>query len=425
MEGVELCLRPVANKSQSSPLPPTPTSSPISLLPLPIPSSFAFIPSTSPPNNSLLDGVESLSSTTDIATSAKIYYGAMLLHGPIQDFMEKDPPDCIITDCIYPWVYDLGHKLQIPTIAFTGFSIFTVSLMESLRINPSLKSHTDLDLFVVPNFPHSITLCTKPPKSFTGFMEMVHETMLKTNGLIVNNFAELDGEECIEHYEKTTGHKAWHLGPVSLIRKSVQEKAERGHESVVGVQECLWWLNSKRHNSVLYMMTLALEYDFSVSGNFPIKGKLFSEGKGSKFWRKKLTFGAGDPERRWETIKTHIRLPISWVGPTSYDPGPHSGGCVYDALRVELSTIEAGSAGIPMITWPVHGEQFYNEKLITDVRGIGIEVGATEWCVDGIEERNKVINKDNIEKAVRKLMDGGDEAEDIRRRAREFGDKAI
>ncbi|RHN64175.1 putative flavanone 7-O-beta-glucosyltransferase [Medicago truncatula] len=125
-----------------------------------------------------------------------------------------------------------------------------------LRINPSLKSHTDLDLFVVPNFPHSITLCTKPPKSFTGFMEMVHETMLKTNGLIVNNFAELDGEECIEHYEKTTGHKAWHLGPVSLIRKSVQEKAERGHESVVGVQECLWWLNSKRHNSVLYMMTL-------------------------------------------------------------------------------------------------------------------------------------------------------------------------
>ncbi|RHN64174.1 putative UDP-glucuronosyl/UDP-glucosyltransferase [Medicago truncatula] len=78
-----------------------------------------------------------------------------------------------------------------------------------------------------------------------------------------------------------------------------------------------------------------------------------------------------------------------------------------------------------MITWPVHGEQFYNEKLITDVRGIGIEVGATEWCVDGIEERNKVINKDNIEKAVRKLMDGGDEAEDIRRRAREFGDKAI
>jgi len=27
----------------------------------------------------------------------------------------------------------------------------------------------------------------------------------------------------------------------------------------------------------------ASEYDFSVSGNFPIKGKLFSEGKGGNF----------------------------------------------------------------------------------------------------------------------------------------------
>jgi len=38
----------------------------------------------------------------------------------------------------------------------------------------------------------------------------------------------------------------------------------------------------------------ASEYDFSVSGNFPTKGKLFSEGKGGEFWKKKLTFGAGD-----------------------------------------------------------------------------------------------------------------------------------
>ena len=38
----------------------------------------------------------------------------------------------------------------------------------------------------------------------------------------------------------------------------------------------------------------ASEYDFSVSGNFPTKGKLFSEGKGGEFWKKNLTFGAGD-----------------------------------------------------------------------------------------------------------------------------------
>jgi hypothetical protein len=88
------------------------------------------------------------------------------------------------------------------------------------------------------------------------------------------------------------------------------------------------------------------------------------------------------------------------------------------------SVVEAVSAGVPMITWPVHGEQFYNEKLITQVRGIGVEVGAAEWSIMGFGEREEVVGRESIEKAVRRLMDGGDEAEEIGRCAREFGDKA-
>ncbi|AES65074.1 UDP-glucosyltransferase family protein, putative [Medicago truncatula] len=38
----------------------------------------------------LPDGIESMSSTTDSTTSWKIHHGAMLLHGPIEDFMEND-----------------------------------------------------------------------------------------------------------------------------------------------------------------------------------------------------------------------------------------------------------------------------------------------------------------------------------------------
>ncbi|GAU41620.1 hypothetical protein TSUD_196900 [Trifolium subterraneum] len=201
----------------------------------------------------LPNGIESMSNTPDLASSRQLYRGAMLLHKQIQDFMEADPPDCIIADFMYPWVNDLATNLQVPNLAFNGFSLFTVSLMETLRTNPSLYSLTDSGSFVVPNFPHRITLCSRPPKSYTGFIESLLEKEVKSNGLIVNNFAELDGEECIEHYEKTTGHKAWHLGPASLIRKTVQEKAERGQESAVSVHECLSWLNSKRENTVLYI----------------------------------------------------------------------------------------------------------------------------------------------------------------------------
>jgi hypothetical protein len=88
------------------------------------------------------------------------------------------------------------------------------------------------------------------------------------------------------------------------------------------------------------------------------------------------------------------------------------------------SIVEAVGAGVPMITWPAHGDQFYNEKLIPEVQSIGVEVGATEWCLSSFGERETLVTRDSIEKAVRILMDGGDEAEKMRRRAHEFGEKA-
>ena len=72
----------------------------------------------------------------------------------------------------------------------------------------------------------------------------------------------------------------------------------------------------------------------------------------------------------------------------------------------------------------MHSEQFYNEKLVADVPGIGVEVGATEWCLDGFSGKKKVVSKDSIKQVVRRLMDGGDEVEEIRHRARGFGKNA-
>ncbi|PNX77008.1 isoflavonoid glucosyltransferase [Trifolium pratense] len=383
----------------------------------------------------LPEGVESMSSTTNSATTGKILAGAMLLHGPIQDFMEKDPPDCIVGDSVYPWVHDLARKLQIPFLSFSGFSLFTVSLMETLRTNNSINSDTDFHLdsgsYVVPNFPHCITMCSKPPKMFTGYMEMVLEWMIKSNGLIINNFAELDGEECIEHYEKTTSLKSWHLGPVSLIRRTNEEKAERGNENVVSVHECLSWLNSKHDNSVLYISYGSICY-FSDKQLYEIACGI--EASGHKFiWVVPEKIGKedeSDEEKEKWLPKGFEERNIGNNGLIIRGWAPQIMILSHTAVGAFMthcgwnSIVEAVSSGVPMITWPVHGEQFYNEKLITDVRRIGVEVGATEWCLNGVEEKEKVVSRDSIERAVKRLMDDGDEAEEIRGRAREFRDKA-
>uniref|UniRef100_A0A2N9FN76 Uncharacterized protein n=1 Tax=Fagus sylvatica TaxID=28930 RepID=A0A2N9FN76_FAGSY len=64
------------------------------------------------------------------------------------------------------------------------------------------------------------------------------------------------------------------------------------------------------------------------------------------------------------------------------------------------STLEGVSAGVPMVTWPVSAEQFYNEKFLGDS-----------------------IKREAIQKAVIRIM-VGEEAEEMRSRARELGKMA-
>ncbi|KAJ1405651.1 hypothetical protein SESBI_25793 [Sesbania bispinosa] len=192
---------------------------------------------------------------------------------------------------------------------------------------------------------------TPPPKDSKAFIDPLLTVALKSHGFIINNFVELDGEEYVHYYENTIGHKAWHLGPASVIRKTTQEK-QRGEKRACAIEasgnEFIWVVPEK-------------------------KGKEDESEEEKDKWLPK-----GFEERNGKKGMI-IRGP--W------------------------------SAGVPMITWPVHSDQFYNEKLITQVRGIGVEVGAEEWNLSAFWENQKLVGRDRIEKAVRRLMDGGDEAE--------------
>lgn len=82
--------------------------------------------------------------------------------------------------------------------------------------------------------------------------------------------------------------------------------------------------------------------------------------------------------------------------------------------------IEAVSAGVPMATWPLYAEHFYNEKYVTQVLGIGVEVGAEEWNL-WVDAGKKVITREKIEKAIKRVMDGADESKEMRRKTKEMG----
>ncbi|XP_061367955.1 UDP-glucose flavonoid 3-O-glucosyltransferase 7-like [Gastrolobium bilobum] len=368
----------------------------------------------------LPDGVESMSSVNDLTNSAKVYKAARLLRGPIEHFVENNPPDCIVADFMIPWVADLANRLRIPRLAFNPFTLFGLCAFESVKAHPILHSGGS---FVIPDFPHHITMCATPPKAMTGFMEPLLGIEVKSNGLIVNNFAELDGEEYIQHYERITGHKAWHIGPASLMRRSNQESEH----------ECLSWLNSKPPNSVVYicfgsMCRLPDNQLYEMACGIEQAGHRFIWVVPEKKGKEEDEDQSDEEKDKWlpkgfEERNRNKGMIIRGWAPQVLILGQPAVGAFLTHCGSN-SVVEAVSSGVPMITWPVMGEQFYNEKLITQVRGIGVEVGVEEWGVAGFGDREKVVEKDRIEKAVRRLMDGGDEAREIRRRAQEFGKKA-
>ncbi|KAK7292353.1 hypothetical protein RIF29_08131 [Crotalaria pallida] len=374
-------------------------------------------------------GIENLSDATDLANLGKVFEATKLLQGHMEHFVEQHPPDCVVADFLYPWVHDLANQLGIPRLAFNGFPLFAVCAMEALKQHPisaAASSHS----YIIPGFPHHITMNAAPPKQIMEALQPLLDLELKSFGLIVNNFEELDGQEYIKHYEKTSGHKAWHLGPASFVRETTLDKAERGINSVVSVHECLSWLDSKRDNSVLYICFGSL-CQFPDNQLHEIACGIEASGHGF-IWvvpeKKGKEDESDEAKEKWlpkgfeERNKMKGMIIRGWAPQVLILDHPAVGAflthCGWN------STVEAVSAGVPMITWPVHGEQFFNEKLITEVRRIGVELGAGEWSPMGFGERKKLICREQIEKAVRRLMDGGDEAQEIKQRAQEFGKKA-
>lgn len=377
----------------------------------------------------LPDGVENLSAVTDLDSSWKVHQATTLLRFDIESFVEQDPPDCIVADFLYPWVHELANKLGIPRFSFNGFSLFTICAMQAVKQFP-LELEPSKSFYIL-NLPHDITMNATPPKESRGFLEPLLEIMMKSDGIIVNSFVELDGEEYVQHHHKTIGQKAWHLGPACLIRTSAQEKAERGQQSVVSVHDCLNWLNSKSPKSVLYICFGSICF-FPDNQLYEIACGI--EASGHAFiWvvpeKREKENESEEEKEKWlpkgfeERNKMKGMIIKGWAPQVLILTHPAVGAflthCGWN------STVEAVSTGVPMITWPVHSDQFYNEKLITQVRGIGVELGAEEWTLSGYGERQKLVGRDCIEKAVRRLMDDGDEAREIRTHAQEFGETAI
>lgn len=380
----------------------------------------------------LPEGCENADSITSHETQGEMttnfFMATTMLQQPLEKLLQECHPDCLIADMFLPWTTDAAAKFGIPRLVFHGISCFSLCTSDCLnRYKPYKKVSSDSELFVVPELPGDIKFTSKQlpdymkqnvETDFTRLIQKVRESSLKSYGIVVNSFYELESDYA--NFFKELGRKAWHIGPVSLCNREFEDKAQRGKEASVDEHECLKWLDSKKPNSVVYICfgTVA---NFSDSQLKEIAIAL--EASGQQFiWVVRKDKKAKDKEewlpegfeKRMESKGLIIR---GWAPQVVILDHEAVGGFVTHCGW--NSTIEGIAAGKPMVTWPVSAEQFFNEKLVTDVLKIGVAVGVQQW----VTVYGDKITSGAVEKAVTRIMTG-EEAKEMRSRVEALGGMA-
>ncbi|KAJ6954920.1 hypothetical protein NC652_006383 [Populus alba x Populus x berolinensis] len=334
----------------------------------------------------------------------KLFHGIELLQPHIKMILQKHRPDCIASDYLFPWTVDVAIELGIPRLAFNGSGFFNLCVANSIDCHrPHNNVTSETEQFVIPGLPDKVTITRSQlpdivkgeNEVFSALFDKLKEAERKSFGVLMNSFYELEPAYA-DHFRKVTGIKAWHLGPVSLFNRNADDRLERGGETSIRKHSCLDWLESKKPKSVLY---ICFGIEESRHSFIWAVGKILkSDGEDNNL----------DRQQDW------------WLPEEYEDRLKNSGkGLIIKGWAPQLLILEhpaIGGAGLPMVTWPIFAEQFYNEKLITQVLKVGVPVGNETWKVWANEE-SPLINRDKIEKAVRTVMGDTDEAMEMRKQA--------
>ncbi|WRX14938.1 UDP-glucuronosyl/UDP-glucosyltransferase - like 10 [Theobroma cacao] len=201
---------------------------------------------------------------------------------------------------------------------------------------------------------------------------------------------------------------------------AITNETDRGKKASIDEQKCLNWLDSKEPNSVVYIYFGSVS-NFNAAQLMEIA--LAIEASGQQFiWVVRKEKNNEDEEdwlpegfeKRMEGKGLIIR---GWAPQVLILDHEAVGGFV---THCEWnSTFKSVSAGLSMVTSPAFAEQFYNEKLVTQVLKIGVGVRVQKW----VEVVGDSVKRDAIEEAVRGIM-VGERAEEMRSRAKALGEMA-
>ncbi|XP_006656760.3 UDP-glycosyltransferase 73C4-like [Oryza brachyantha] len=336
-------------------------------------------------------------------------------------------PTCIVSDFCLPWTQELAASLGVPRVCFFSMCAFYLLCQHYVDRDNALDGVVGDDVeVIVPGMGDKRLVVTRAQApgffrltGWDGYGDAVERALDTADGIVMNTFTEME-PEFVAAYAAARGKKVWTIGPVSLYHRHTMSLAARGRTADIDADECIQWLDSKEPNSVVYVSFGSIAH--TADPEQVVELALGLEASGRPFiWMVKSA------ELYGETVREFLRelearvagrglLIRGWAPQVLILSHVAVGGFVTHCGW--NSILEAIAAGLPVVTWPRFSDQYLNQKMAVEVLGIGVSVGIVE------EGKDIVVGRTVVEKAIGSILDGGEEGEKRRKRARALAEKA-
>ncbi|KAF8695371.1 hypothetical protein HU200_037602 [Digitaria exilis] len=382
-------------------------------------------------------GIENVDQITDKNHTVPLFDALKKLAGPLEVYLRglAARPSCLISDwCNGGWTAGVATSLGIPRLFFHGPSCF-YSLCDVNAADHGLHKQTaaaadDQEKFVVPGMPvHvEVTKATAPgflsSPRWEALWNECMEAMRTADGAVVNTFQDLE-HQFVTCYEAALGKPVWTLGPLCLANRDVEAMASRGNKPDVVQQSVVTaWLDAKGTDWVVFVNFGSLVRKLPKQ-LFEVGHGLEDSGEPFLWVVKELEVEAPEAREWLEALEARTAgrglVVRGWVPQLAILSHRAIGGflthCGWNSL------LESIAHGVPVVTWPHFANQFLNERLVVDVLRVVVPVGATS-PVMVFDDENVPVPWGDVARAVSALMSGGAEADERRRKAKEYGEKA-
>ncbi|GLJ08488.1 hypothetical protein SUGI_0089630 [Cryptomeria japonica] len=361
--------------------------------------------------------------------------GPVLEHHLLSSLADgKTPPiTCIITENFMSCTQQVAKKLGVPRVIFwtlcaaSSIAQCNANLLLSrghipVKVEESKRADkviTCLPGNLPPLLPSDLfSFYRATDISGVLFQWALRESQFqsKADYVLVNTFDELEPPETVSALS-CNGCPALAVGPV-FLPNLLEGKDLNGRGSLLEQDEsCLKWLDAQEPASVIYVSFGSI----AVKSNEQLEELAMGLDKSEHpfLWVLRMDIAGGVPATLPEGFEQRTKdrgLIVKWAPQVKVLSHTSVGGflshCGWN------SCLESMSMGIPILGWPYFCDQFLDCRFCKDVWKIGIDL-------EGVDvNENPVIKREEIEKGVRRLMEGK-EAQELRKRGMELKEAAF